>query len=185
MLSKYQSELPKGVYISKKMKRLANKRHNKIEHYFHQASNYIVKTCVNKQINTIVIGHNKEQKQEINIGKENNQKFVFIPFDLLFKQIEYKAKLFGISSVDNEESYTSKASFLNLDEIPIYGQENENKHKFSGYRKHRGLYKIKGQKLYINADVNGSYNILRKVFPDAFAEGIEGFAVIPAKVTFC
>ena len=185
MLSKYQSELPKGVYTSKRMKRLANKRHNKIEHYFNQASNYIVKTCVYKQINTIVIGHNKEQKQEINIGKENNQKFVFIPFDLLFKQIKYKAKLSGISSVDNEESYTSKASFLNLDEIPIYGQENENKHKFSGYRKHRGLYKIKGQKLYINADVNGSYNILRKAFPDAFADGIEGLAVVPAKVTFC
>jgi putative transposase len=185
MLSKYQGELPKDVYTSKRIKRLANKRHNKIEHYFYQASNYVVKACVDKQINTIIIGHNKEQKQEINIGSVNNQEFVSIPFDLLFKQIEYKAKLSGITATIDEESYTSKASFLNLYEIPTYDKENKNEYEFSGYRKHRGLYKIKGQKICINADVNGSYNILRKVFPNAFADGIEGFAVIPAKVTFC
>ena len=185
MLSKYQSELPSGVHTSRRIKRLANKRHNKMEHYFHHASNYIIKTCIDKQINTIVIGHNKGQKQEINIGKENNQKFVFIPFDSLFRKIEYKAKLHGISFIINEESYTSKASFLNLDEIPVYNEESETKQMFSGYRKNRGLYKIKGQKIYINADINGSYNIIRKVFPNAFADGIREFAVIPAKVTFC
>ena len=99
-------------------------------------------------------------------------------------QIKYKAALVGITVIEREESYTSVASFLDLDNIPVYTPNNENEYKFSGYRKSRGLYKIKGKKITINADVNGSYNILRKEVPNAFADGIEGFAVIPTKATF-
>ena len=74
--------------------------------------------------------------------------------------------------------------FLNLDFIPVYKKNDNTKHEFSGYREHRGVYKIKGSKQRINADVNGSYNITRKAVPNAFADGVQGFAVIPVKVTF-
>jgi transposase len=91
----------------------------------------------------------------------------------------YKCEKAGINIMLQEESYTSKASFLNMDNIPIYGKINEEP-SFSGYRKCRGLYKIKGEDKVINADVNGSYNILRKAIPNVFADGIEGLSVIPS-----
>ena len=183
-LAKYQSELPKGVYTSKKIKKLTQKRSGKIEHYFHKTSNFIVKECIKNGINTIIIGHNKGWKQEVEMGSKNNQTFVDVPFDMLFRQVAYKAKMNGLTSQLNDESYTSKASFLNLDVIPSYEKDSTAKYEFSGYRKSRGLYKIKGKKKTINADVNGSYNIIRKVAPNAFADGVQGFAVIPVKVTF-
>ena len=93
--------------------------------------------------------------------------------------INYKSKMNGLLVILNEESYTSKASFLNLDNIPIYKNGDENKYSFSGYRLHRGLYKIKGENRIINADVNGSYNILRKAIPNVFSDGIEGLGVTP------
>jgi putative transposase len=86
---------------------------------------------------------------------------------------------YGINYIINEESYTSKASFLNLDFIPTY-KKGDNKYEFSGYRESRGIYKIKGNDKRINADVNGSYNILRKAIPNAFADGIEGIEVVPS-----
>ena len=89
----------------------------------------------------------------------------------------------GIEVITEEESYTSRASFLNLDFIPNYGDERAKNIKFSGYRESRGMYKIKGQKTRINADVNGSYNILRKVIPTAFSQGIEGVVVRPVRIT--
>lgn len=92
--------------------------------------------------------------------------------------IVYKCEKEGLNIILQEESYTSKASFLNLDKIPIYGKA-ETKPKFSGYRQYRGLYKIKGVKQTINADVNGSYNILRKAVPNVFTDGIEGLSVNP------
>ena len=110
----------------------------------------------------------------------------------------YKGALKGIEVITREESYTSKASFLNLDYIPTYKKENTSaeetsaagavrddskKTKFSGYRESRGIYKIRGEETRINADVNGSYNILRKVIPTAFSGGIEGVVVRPIRVT--
>jgi putative transposase len=91
--------------------------------------------------------------------------------------IAYKCEREGMNIILQEESYTSKASFLDLDKIPVYGK-NETKQEFSGYRKCRGLYKSKEHGV-INADVNGSYNILRKAVPNAFADGIEGLSVNP------
>ncbi|MGK7915774.1 MAG: hypothetical protein AB4038_09530, partial [Prochloraceae cyanobacterium] len=85
----------------------------------------------------------------------------------------YKGALQGIKVVCSEENYTSLASFLSLDSIPTYGDDGANQIKFSGYRETRGMYKIKGEKTRINADVNGSYNIMRKVIPTVFDQGIE------------
>jgi putative transposase len=96
--------------------------------------------------------------------------------------LKYKCERSGINCIVNEESYTSKASFLNLDFIPSYKKGENKNYEFSGYREKRGSYKIKGSKVRINADVNGSYNILRKAVPDVFVEGIEGFGVIPAVI---
>jgi len=93
--------------------------------------------------------------------------------------LEYKCEIKGINVILQEESYTSKASFLNLDQIPIYKEDDKTNYQFSGYRESRGIYKIKGKNLKINADVNGSYNIMRKGIPTAFANGIEGIEVCP------
>ena len=178
-------EPSKQVKHSKKIDLLTNKRNGKIEKYFHQSTNYLIDFCLKNEIKTICIGKNKFWKQEVNTGKKNNQSFVSIPFAKLIHQIEYKAKLNGLTVILTEESYTSKASFLNMDEIPTYNKKDSNdKYEFSGYRQHRGLYKIKGEKRRINADVNGSLNIIRKAVPNAFADGIEGIPVCPVKVTF-
>ena len=154
-----QSKL-KNKYTSNKIYKLTFKRNNKIKDYFHKTSSYIVNQAVSNDLNTIVIGKNVGWKQDINIGKKNNQTFTQIPFDLLIKLISYKAKLKGINVILQEESYTSKVSFFDNDYIPTYGTDDD-KLNASGKRIKRGLYKTKTS-AFINADVNGSLNILRK-----------------------
>jgi len=165
---------------SKQLQKLTTDRNNKVEDFMHKSSKWIVKYCIENQIDTLVVGNNKNWKQELNIGKRNNQNFVQIPYKTLLNQLEYKTIDAGIKLIINEESYTSKASFIDGDEIPIYSKENPEKHKFSGRRIQRGMYKTKNE-ILINADVNGSYNILRKAFPKAFAEGIEGVGLHPRR----
>jgi putative transposase len=169
------AEVRNGVKTTNKIKKLGLKRKNKINNYFHKASRYIINHLVSNNINTLVIGYNKTWKQEINIGSVNNQKFVSIPFQNLINMLIYKAKLQGINVILNEESYTSKCSFFDQEEIK--------KHEiYLGKRIKRGLFKtLKG--MLVNADVNGSYNILKKVYPDAFADGVEGLAVHPKVIT--
>jgi IS605 OrfB family transposase len=169
-----------GRKTSKKIKKLTYKRNNKINDYLHKVSRILVNQLVSEHVGTIVLGKNIGQKQDSNIGKVNNQNFVGIPTFRFLDMIKYKCELEGINVIWQEESYTSKASFLNSDFIPIYGNNNED-HKFSGTRIKRGLYKTNDGKL-INADVNGSYNILRKAIPNAFADGIEGVAVYPIRL---
>lgn len=140
---------------------MTNKRNNKISDYLHKSTHYIVNQLVSNNISTLVIGYNKEWKQGINIGKKNNQKFMQIPFLMFIKQLIYKCKIEGIAVELQEESYTSKASFLDKDEMPIRNSDNTDPNEFSGRRVKRGLYKTAEGKL-LNADVNGSYNILRK-----------------------
>ena len=127
-------------------------------------SRRIVEWCLDNSISTIIIGQNKNWKQSINIGKSNNQQFVNVPHSQLIQMIEYKAELAGIDVVVTEESYSSQSSFLDDDPLPKYGDQ---KPKFSGKRIKRGLYKSQEGKL-INADVNGSYNIIKKVKSNAF-----------------
>lgn len=177
--SKVQKQYPKR-YVSNRIKSLTAKRNSKIDTYLHQASRTIINYLLQNQIGTLVIGSNQQWKQDINIGKKNNQNFVQIPHYKFIQQLTYKAELAGIKVIVNEESYTSKASFLDLDSIPSY--QKEIKHSFTGKRIKRGLYKSSSGRL-INADLNGSYNILRKAIPNAFAEGIEGLAVIPFRFT--
>ena len=113
-------------------------------------------------------------------GGKNNQNFVQIPFLKSIEQLKYKAKLVGIKVIINEESYTSIASFLDLDDLPVY--QKGVKYRFSGKRVRIRLYKASNGLKY-NADVNGSLNILRKAVPNAFSNGIMGVVVRPVMVT--
>ena len=140
---------------------ITNKRNNRINDYLHKITTYIVNQAVSNDITTIVVGYNKEWKQDTNIGKINNQNFVNIPYGKLRGKLIYLCKLYGIEFKLQEESYTSKASFFDGDEIPIYDKENLQEYIFSGKRIKRGLYQTSAGKL-INADCNGALNILRK-----------------------
>ena len=179
--SHYQSinEKLNKIKSSKKTRKLTNKRTNKIDNYLHKASKKIVSIAKENNLNTIVIGKNDGWKQDTNMTKNNNQNFVNIPHSRFIQMIQYKCEIEGIKVILQEESYTSKASFLNQDFIPVYNKTDGIISEFSGYRKSRGLYKIKGENTLINADVNGSYNILRKAFPNVFSNGIEGIGVFP------
>ena len=160
-ISKAKSNLPKGVYTSKNIQKLYNKRESQIRNYFGYVTNKIIDELITNDIDTFVIGYNKEQKQEINLGKRNNQNFVSIPYDKLRGILKYKLEEVGIKYVEQEESYTSKASFLDNDNIPTYKDGEDIEYKFSGIRVKRGMYKAKKGKV-IHADINGSYNIMRK-----------------------
>jgi IS605 OrfB family transposase len=129
----------------------------------------VIDLLVAEGIGTLVIGKNPNWKQESRMRKKDNQHFVQISHARLIDMLTYKARLVGIHVLIQEESYTSKASLLDLDPIPVYGQEGADKVKFSGKRVSRGLYKSKSG-VAINADVNGSGNIMRKALPNAFMD---------------
>src|SRR5574343_352002 len=158
--AKEQSRLNKNhnKHNSKKLIKLNNKRNNKIKDYLHKSSRFIVDYCVKNNIDNLVIGYNSGWKQNINLGRKNNQNFVGIPFLELINMIKYKSELEGLNFLTTEESYTSKCSSLDLEEIT--------KHEtYMGKRTKRGLFtSSNGTK--INADLNGSINILRKVTGD-------------------
>ena len=169
-----QSKSKCKTAYTNKLRTLRIKRENKLNDYLHKTSRYIVNHLVSNNINTLIIGYNKEWKQETNIGKVNNQKFIQIPYYKLVNQLQYKCKLEGINVIIQEESYTSKSSFIDNDFIPTFKSTTALNYKFSGKRVKRGLYKsLSG--MVINADLNGSLNILKKAVPNAFDEcyGIE------------
>ena len=144
-----------------RQKRIARKRNNRIEDYLSKAARIIVNYCLNNDIGRIVLGYNEDFQRKSNIGSINNQNFVNIPYGKLRDKLIYLCKLYGIEFKLQEESYTSKASFFDGDEIPIYDKENSQKYIFSGKRIKRGLYQTSTGKI-INADCNGALNILRK-----------------------
>lgn len=160
-IAKAQSNLPEGIYTSKSIQNLYSKREDQIRNDFGSICNKLVNILKENRVDIFVIGYNKGQKQNINIGKRNNQNFVQIPFYKLRQILKYKLEEKGIMYVEQEESYTSKASFLDNDNIPSFDKDNNTKYKFSGKRIKRGLYKSKDGKL-IHADINGSFNIMRK-----------------------
>jgi putative transposase len=162
--SELQSKLPKGQFWSKRLEQITFKRFNRVKNYMHHASHYMVKWCVQHQIDTLVVGHNDEWKQDLKMNKVNSQNFVGIPYELLIQQLKYKCEDVGINFIETEESYTSGTSFLD-GELPC--KENYNKKR----RVKRGLFQAADT--LINSDVNGSLQIIRKVFPDAFSYGIE------------
>lgn len=178
--AKYQSYVG-GKGSSNRILNLTHKRNNIVQNYLHHTSRFVINYCQEHHIGNIIIGKNDGWKQKICIGKKNNQHFTGIPFQTLINQIGYKAEEVGITILATEESYTSKASFLDQDDIPIH--EKGKKYSFSGKRIKRGLYISKSGQL-INADVNGSLNILRKVIPNLFKDGIEGIGLCPVKMNF-
>ena len=173
--SKFQSELPKNIFSSLKINKLNYKRELKIDDYLHKTSKFIIEYCIKNEFNTIVIGYNELWKQNLNIGKKNNQKFVQIPFQKLSWFLEYRCKKYGINFKKQEESYTSKCSSIDLETIIKHNV-------YLGSRIKRGLFKT-SKELVINADVNGSLNILRKAVPNViFTNGIEDCAVNPKRI---
>ena len=151
------------------MERITNKRNRRIDHYMHTISHRIIDVLVKEGIGVLCIGKNDTWKQEANLGKRTNQNFVQIPHARFISMLAYKAELVGIRVEITEESYTSKASLLDLDPLPVRDPNNDTKHTFSGRRLTRGLYRASNGR-YINADINGAGNIIRKVAPDAFSE---------------
>jgi putative transposase len=165
-------------FTSKRLDNLTHKRNCRVDNYLHTASKRVIDWCLLHQIGMLIIGRSATWKQEINLGKKNNQQFVNIPHSRLIQMLTYKAQLKGIRVIITEEAYTSKASAIDLDALPKYG---EVKPVFSGRRIARGLYKTAANKL-LNADVNGSLNIIRKVIPDVFDQGIMGLPFNPVVV---
>ncbi len=166
---------------TKRLERLTTRRTRRINHSLHAASKTIIALLLQEGIGTLVIGKNLLWKQEANLGKRNNQHFVQIPHARFIEMLTYKAQLAGIAVLLQEESYTSQASFLDLDPLPVYDPTKEDKHVFSGKRVERGLYRARSGRR-IQADVNGSYNTLRKAVPNSFGQGIEAVAVRPVRV---
>ena len=165
-----------GTVKTRRIRRMSLKRRNKIIDYFHKSTTYIVNQAVSNAINTIIVGYNAGWKQDINMGTRNNQSFVSIPHSIFLSMLEYKCTLNGIRFIQREEAYTSKASFIDSD--PIEKQDT-----FSGERVRRGLYRSKTGKL-LNADVNGSLNILRKEVRDVVIPTDRGFVFNPCVFSF-
>ena len=174
------------IKMGKKSKKLFDRRNRKVKDHLHKVSRFIVDYCVKRDIGTLVIGQNEDWKQNVNIGKKNNQNFVQIPFCMLINQIKYKAEAKGINVILQEESHTSKCSFLN-------GESVEHHDHYLGKRFKRGLFRsAKG--IIINADVHGAYNIIKKAIPKVVGnlrflrtfinvqvDGIEGVGLHPLR----
>ncbi len=167
-------ELMNGRHSSKRIARLTAKRNRKVEDYLHKASRKVIDLCAEQDVSVLVIGKNKGWKQEAKLGRRVNQSFVQLPFARFIQMLQYKAEAIGMKVVLTEESYTSGTSFLD-GEVPTKDCYDKSR------RVHRGLFQANdGRK--INADVNGAYQIMRKVFPNVNANGIEGVALRPAVV---
>lgn len=150
-----------GYRKTNRQKAILRDRNNKVNDYMSKVAHKVITYCINNDIGTLVVGYNETFQKDSNIGKVNNQNFVNIPYGKLREKLEYLCQLNGIVYVKQEESYTSKASFWDRDEIPIYNNDNPKNYNFSGKRIHRGMYQCSNGKC-LNADVNGALNILRK-----------------------
>lgn len=159
LIAKAQSLLPVPQRTSKHIHRLWSRRSWILRTKIHQMTAFLANLFDEMRIEKVFIGKNTGWKQALPFGKKVKQRFAFLPYETFIEQLQYKCQLRGITIIVQEESYTSKASFLDDDDIPVYG-ETDNP-KFSGRRIKRGLYKTSDGQL-INADVNGSYNIMRK-----------------------
>ena len=150
-----------GKKTTNRQKTIARDRNNKVNDYMNKAARKVIDYCINNNIGTLIVGYNETFQRNSHIGKQNNQNFVNIPYGQLRNKLEYLCELNDIVFVKQEESYTSKASFWDRDNIPTYNADNPKEYQFSGSRIHRGLYKTAKGKVF-NADVNGALNIMRK-----------------------
>lgn len=164
-----------GYKTSKRLNNLAIKQKEKSEYFLHCVSKYIIKYCLAYGVDTIVIGLNEGWKQNINIGKKNNQIFTQMPHTKFIEKIKYKCENHGINFIVTEESYTSGTSFL--DKEPPIKENYNNKRRIK-----RGLFRSNNG-ILINADLNASYQIIKKVFPKAFLRGRDrGCGLHPIRV---
>ena len=150
-----------GKKPTSRQKAIARDCNNKVNDYMNKAARMIIDYCINNDIGTLIAGYNVTFQRNSHIGKQNNQNFVNIPYGRLRDKLAYMCELNGITYVEQEESYTSKASFWDKDNIPVYNNDNPKEYEFSGNRVHRGLYKTANGKTF-NADINGALNIMRK-----------------------
>ena len=164
----------KDRFTSNRIDKLTRTRNNRIEDSLHKISKYVKDLCLEHNVSRVVIGLNKDWKQEINIGSVNNQNFVNIPHSKLINLIRYKLEEIGVVLIVREESYTSKCSSFDLEEI-------KKQETYKGKRTKRGLFKT-SKGLYLNADVNGSLNIIRKEFGDAAMPADRGLILNPVSV---
>ena len=151
--AKLQSKLKQGKHSSKRISRMTLRRNRKIKDFMHKASRKIVEYMEANSLNTLFVGKNVGWKDSINLGRTNNQNFVSIPYNMLIQMLEYKCKLAGINVIIVNEAYTSKCSFLDKEKISKHDS-------YAGRRVRRGLF-ISSSGIMINADVNGSLNIMR------------------------
>jgi putative transposase len=178
-----KSKLPNNRKLSNKIKKITKSRNNQINDRIHKITRNIVESLIKENVGKLIVGNNQDWKQDINIGKRNNQNFVSIPHSKIIFQLKYKFEELGGEVITTEESYTSKASFLDLDFIPTYEKNIKCDTKFSG-RRVRRLYK-RNNGMILNADVNGSYNIMRKADPNAIRQGnLEDLKVNPLMIYF-
>ena len=150
-----------GKKPTSRQKAIARDCNNKVNDYMNKAARMIIDYCINNDIGTLIAGYNVTFQRNSHIGKQNNQNFVNIPYGRLRDKLAYMCELNGITYVEQEESYTSKASFWDKDNIPVYNNDNPKEYEFSGNRVHRGLYETANGKTF-NADINGALNIMRK-----------------------
>ena len=169
-----QAQLPAGQYTSHQLDTLTDKRGRQMTSYLHVASRRIVDWLVLQRIGTLIIGKNDGWKQSVRLGKRSNQNFVFVPHARFIQMLQYKAELVGINVLMTEESYTWRCSSLDFEFV---GKHDA----YAGKRVKRGLYRASNER-WLNADINGAYNILRKVVPNAFGNGIEGVVVHPVRL---
>ena len=150
-----------GKRTTNLQKAIARDRNNKVNDYMNKAARMIINYCIANDIGTLVVGYNETFQRGSSLGRQVNQNFVNIPYGKLRDKLQYLCELNGIVFVKQEESYTSKASFWDKDDIPVYNADNPQEYEFSGNRIHRGTYKTKDGIMF-NADINGALNILRK-----------------------
>lgn len=140
---------------------ISRKRKNRVDDYINKACRYIINYCLSHDIGILVIGYNQSFQNKTNLSRKNNQIFTQLPFGKIREKLEYLCKRYNINYILQEESYTSKASFFDNDELPTYNADNPQTYEFNGKRIKRGLYQTKNNYLF-NADCNGALNILRK-----------------------
>ncbi|GGA57301.1 hypothetical protein CYANOKiyG1_78360 [Okeania sp. KiyG1] len=170
--------------LTKRQISITVNRNNKVRDYLNKAARYLINWCIENRISTLVLGVNPGMKQNINLGKKTNQNFVQIPHHNFRFKLKAMCDRYGLTYTEQEESYTSKASFLDGDLIPVYNADNPTEYSFSGKRIKRGLYKTRKGKL-INADANGAANIGVKSNLNGFIpDRLEASLAMPLRVKF-
>ena len=170
--------------LTERQARLYINRSNRVRDYLNKAARLIVNHCISNKISCLIVGFNPGIKQEINIGSRNNQNFVQIPFHTLRNKIKSLCERYGLIYKEQEESYTSKSSYLDGDDLPIYSADKPTTYQFSGKRIKRGLYRSKQGHL-INADAQGAANIGRKSKQNGFTGLSRGCLAQPLRIKVC